>query len=127
VVASVQLTGPNTIAGGAPLMVTNAGSGFTAAPTTGTVTNGTASSCTASSLTVSTALGGALDLLSAVQPVLPSGGHGRVWFDSTLANATTAMQNRQFSAASSRMAAVLSQWAMSCLAAGALSGIQVNH
>lgn len=77
----LQLTSLNTIMTGAPLMITSAGSGYTSAPSTGTVAAGTASSCTATSLMVSTALGGALDLLTAVAPVTPSVGHGRIWFD----------------------------------------------
>lgn len=42
---TVALTGTNAIAGATALVVTAAGTGFTSAPTTGTVTAGTASAC----------------------------------------------------------------------------------
>lgn len=62
-------------------MITNAGQGYTSPPMTASVVTGGTASCSGTGFGVTTALGGALDLLTAVQPVTPSSGHGRTWFD----------------------------------------------
>ena len=58
------------------------------------------------------------EILGACTPIYPDNGHN----PTTFANATTAMQNRQYSLATPRLSAILSAWNAASLTGGRLIG-----